>query len=168
MKIKFNKFNFQYMLFTFFLISIFCFFLEILYSLIFKSKFVIPGVLYGPWCPIYGITFVFLLLLIDKREKKQHNLFKIYLTSVLMEYLASLISDKIFGKIIWDYSNYFFNINGRVCLHMSILFTLLAYLAFYYIEPLIKKLYNFLGKKVYIINIELLCLFIFDLYLKLF
>lgn len=163
---KYLKKNNDYYLFSFFLVSIIGYFSEMIYSLLFRDKFVLPGVLYGPWCPIYGITFVLLLILINKRDKKIHNIFKIFIIAVLIEYLASFISDKFFHRIIWNYSKYLFNINGRVCMHMSILFTLSGYLVLYYIEPIIKKIYNFLGKEISIINISLLLLFIFDLFLK--
>ena len=53
MEVK-DKKGFCYYLYVFFSISIFAWLLEILYSLIFRSKLVSPGVLIGPWCPIYG------------------------------------------------------------------------------------------------------------------
>lgn len=163
---KYVKKNFTYMLFSFFLVSIIAWFLEMVYSYIFRSKFILPGVLYGPWCPIYGVTFLILMFIIDKKDKKIHNVFKIFVIAIIIEYLASIISDKIFNKIIWDYSNYYFNINGRVCMHMSLLFTLLGYIMIYYIEPLLRKFYNKLDREANIINVELLCLFVFDLFLK--
>lgn len=163
---KYLKNNFAYMLFSFFFVSMNAWLLEIFYSFIFRSRFILPGVLYGPWCPIYGITFIVLMLIINKDDKKIHNIFKIFIVSIIAEYLASFISDKIFHNIIWDYSNYLFNINGRVCMHMSILFTLLGYIMLYYIEPLLRRIYNKLDKECNIINVELLCLFIFDIFLK--
>lgn len=156
----------EYMLFAFFIVSIVAWLLEMLFSLIFRSKFVLPGVLYGPWCPIYGVTFIFLYLFINKKDKKIHNIFKIFMVASVIEYVASFISEVFFNRIIWDYSKYLFNINGRICLHMTLLFTFLGYILFYYIEPLLNKIYNKLGREVTIINIELFLLFIFDISLK--
>ena len=164
--VKYLKKNFTYMLFSFFFVSIVAWLLEMLYSYIFRSKFILPGVLYGPWCPIYGFTFLVLMFITDKKDKSIHNVFKIFIVSIIIEYLASLISDKLFHNIIWDYSNYYFNINGRVCMHMSLLFTLLGYVMVYYIEPLLRKLYNKLDREANIIITLLFCLFVFDLSLK--
>lgn len=165
-KISHKNSKIQYLLFCFFISSILAWVLEMFYSIIFRKKFVTPGVLYGPWCPIYGVTFIFLLLLINKKEKRIQNFFKIFIMAVIIEYFSSYISDKVFGRVIWNYSNYLFNIEGRVCLHMSLLFSMMGYFIMYYVEPLFKKIYNVLSSEIVIFNIELLILFIFDIILK--
>ena len=59
----------------------------------------------------------------------------------MVEYIASYISGEIFNNVIWDYSEYIFNINGRICLEMSLMFAALGLFIVYFIEPLIYKFY---------------------------
>ena len=163
---KYIKENYKYILFLFFFSSIFSCFLEFLYSIVFRSKIVKPGALFGLWCPIYGVTAVILLLLVSKDRKKLHNFFIIFLVSGVIEYLGSYLYSKLFNYYIWDYSDYLFNINGRVCLSMTLCFSILGYLMIYKIEPYINRLYKKLGNKVYSMNIKLLFLFLLDIFLN--
>lgn len=162
---KYIKYNYKYMLFTFFLISIFAWGLELSYSCIINNKFRLPGVLFGPWCPIYGFTALILMLLVNEKDKMVHNFFKIFVVAMIVEYISSFISEKVFNRIIWDYSKFALNINGRVCIQMSIIFSVLGLLFIYDIKPLIKRIYDGLGFKIKLINLEFLFLFICDIIL---
>lgn len=156
-----KRMNYEYYIFSFILISCISWFLEILYSIVFRYKLVNPGALTGPWCPIYGITYCLIIFMIKKDNKKIINVFKIYLIATIIEYLASFISDILFHKTIWDYSEFFLNINGRICLLMSIVFTMLSYIALYFVEPKLNKIYT---KNLNIINnVSKVVLFIFIL-----
>ena len=62
------KRDYNYYLFCFFFTSILCWILEMIYSLLFRNKFVLPGSFYGPYCPIYGSTFVLLLLVFKRKD----------------------------------------------------------------------------------------------------
>lgn len=158
-----KKKNFNYLLFSFFLVSIFFWFIEILYSLIFRSKFVLPGAWYGPYCPIYGLAFVLILLVFKKNGNFILNVLKIALTVTVTEYILSFISDKVFNRIIWDYSDKFLNLNGRVCLEMSLIFTIAGLLMMYLLVPIIEKIYKKLGKSTKYINIILSIIMIIDM-----
>jgi uncharacterized membrane protein len=150
---KYIKNNYNYLLFSFFLVSIFCWFLEIGYSLIIRNKFVLPGAWYGPYCPIYGFTFLLLLVVFKKEDNIIYNILKIAITVTVMEYFISFISGQIFNHDIWDYSNKFLNINGRVCLEMSTLFTVMGTIMMYTLVPVTKKLYDELDGIVKYLNI---------------
>ena len=155
-----------YYAFIFFSVSIFAYFLEILYSLVFRFKLVNPGSLNGPWCPVYGITCVFLILILKKDNNKILNLIKMYFIASIIEYFASFICDKVFHRIVWDYSEFFLNINGRICLVMSLVFTLMSYLMIYYVEPSLNVIYNKNKKMFDRINTILFIIFIIDLLIK--
>ncbi len=133
---KYLKKNYNYLIFSFFLISIICWILEIGYSLVIRNKFVLPGAWYGPYCPIYGLTFLLLLAIFKKEDNILINIIKIALTVTIMEYIISFISDTVFHNIIWDYSNKFLNLNGRICLEMSTIFTLLGTIMMYTLLPI--------------------------------
>ena len=164
---KSNKKEFNYLLFSFFLVSILFWFIEIGYSLIFRSKFVLPGAWYGPYCPIYGLAFALILLVFKKNGNVFLNVLKIAITVTVMEYVISFISEVVWNNIIWDYSDKFLNLNGRICLEMSLTFTIIGILMIYFLEPLIKKLYKKMGKSTKYINIILCIIMIIDMIITL-
>ncbi|MDD6878883.1 MAG: putative ABC transporter permease [bacterium] len=146
----------SYYLFSFFTVSMVAWFFEILYSLIFRSKLVFPGVLLGPWCPIYGVACLILFLLTDKKDYIILNFIKVFLVSAIVEYCISYVSEIFFHRRIWNYSNYFLNINGRICLSMTIMFTLGGLIWIYIIEP---KLYKkFINNKRLFSILSFICL----------
>ena len=76
------------------------------------------GVIYGPFTPVYGIGAV-LYYLFFKKLKTRNRVKVFFITMVLggmVEYLCSLLQEKLFGTVSWDYSNLWFNINGRTSL----------------------------------------------------
>lgn len=158
----------KYIIFSFFVISIGAWFLEILYSLVVREKFVLPGTLSGPWCPIYGTTFLILLFFVESKDSRIYNFVKIFVIASIVEYLSSFISGEIFHNVIWDYSNRFININGRICFGMSFLFGIMGYVMMYYIEPRIRRVFLFLNQKVTIFNILFTSLFILDIFINIF
>lgn len=167
-----NKFydEIVYTLFLFFISSLVGGMLESIYIWILTGNFNIGGFLYGAWRPIYG--FGCLLLYFITKKKKKNNL-KIFLSSLiycsLFEYLASIILELIFHKTWWDYSNNFFNLNGRICLLNSIIWGFLGIVFVYYIEPFIKIIFDkiTLNKMKKALNI-LTILFVLDFTLSLF
>ena len=161
------KRNYNYLLFSFFSLSIISWFLEIGYSLIVRNKFVLPGSWYGPYCPIYGLTFILLLAVFKKNGNAVLNILKIAITVIVMEYIISFISEEVFGRIIWNYSDKFLNINGRVCLEMSSIFTITGTIMMYSLVPLTIKIYNKLGNSVKYINIVLSIIMVVDIIITL-
>ena len=143
-----------YCLFIFFSISFLAWLFEIIYSLIFRSKLVIPGVLIGPLCPIYGTCGLLFYLLAKKEDPLVYNFIKLFLSAAFIEYFFSFVSEKIFNHVIWNYSSFPFNINGRICLHMTLLFTLIGLLFLYIIEPLFLKIYKSEEKVFSILSID--------------
>lgn len=110
-----------------FVIFIICSFLgwliESLLSYFENKKIINRGFLIGPYCPIYGLGVIVLIVLL---KKYYDDLVVLFIMSVvicsILEYLTSFILEKIFSARWWDYSHIPFNINGRICLRYSILF----------------------------------------------
>lgn len=102
----------------------------------FKSrKFINRGFLLGPYCPIYGTGGVLLLFLNNyQNEPVIAFILSIFVCS-LVEYLTSYILELIYRVRWWDYSNRFFNINGRICLFNSFFFGLFGMLAICFLNP---------------------------------
>ena len=161
--LNYVKDNKSYLLFSFFVVSIISWFGEMGYAYVIKNKSIFPGVLHGPWCPIYGSAFLILLICHNEGESKFVTFIKIFITVIVVEYIASYICEIVFKKRVWNYTKYPLDIDGRICLHMSLLFTTVAYIFMHYVEKSMKKVYKRLGNRVKVINTLLLSLFILDL-----
>lgn len=105
--------------------------------------------LYGPFCGIYGLGAVIMILLLQFFKKNNYTLFfGGYIIGSLIEYFVSLFGEMILHVKWWDYSKEPFNINGRVCLFYSIAWGLLAIYLVAHINPAIDSLIDRIKKKL--------------------
>lgn len=105
--------------------------------------------LYGPFCGIYGLGAIIMILGLQAFKKNNNTLFwGGFLVGSVVEYVVSLIGELVFHVIWWDYSNMPLNINGRVCVYFSIFWGLLGIYLISYINPKIDKLINFIKRKI--------------------
>ncbi len=143
--------------------------IEVIGEFIKSKKFINRGFLIGPVCPIYGVGGLLITLLLSNYSKDYFAVFG--LSAILcgsLEYFTSYIMEKLFNKRWWDYSNYKYNINGRVCLEIIVLFALAGLLVVELFDPLFSRLLSYLSKDV----LDFLCIsfgivFIFDLIISL-
>jgi len=113
--------------------------IEVIYRSVIQKKFVNAGFLYGPFIPIYGIGAFFIIIL----QYFLHTwhlvprfiIFGLTLTTI--EYIVGFFSEKIFKLTLWDYSENKFNLQGKVCLLFSTLWTILALAFVTFIHPVI-------------------------------
>ena len=97
--------------------------------------------LYGPFCAIYGFGAVVMIVLLQYFKKNNYTIFLGgYLIGSGVEYLVSLVGEKLLHVKWWDYSSEPFNINGRICLFYSLAWGLLAIYLITHINPLVDKL----------------------------
>ncbi|MCI8961957.1 MAG: putative ABC transporter permease [Clostridia bacterium] len=112
--------------------------LESVYKTICTKKIVNSGFLYGVFCPIYGIGALIMYLFLSICN----NPITVFLTGFVVlsvwEYIVSWGIEKIFHETYWDYSNYKFNINGRVCLLNSIFWGVLGVIFTYIVHPFVE------------------------------
>lgn len=129
-------------IFIFLLASILGWFGEFIWRSIYFKQLVNPGALIGPFCPIYGTAAIVLFLTLSKKDKIIINLINIVIVSTLVEYCTALISEEIFNHKLWSYSHLPLNFQGRVCLNMTVVFSIVGLIGFYYIKPLVEKYYE--------------------------
>lgn len=100
------------------------------------------GLIYGPFIPVYGIGAVVYYLILNKIDEK--NMAKVFLITAILggttEYICSLVQEKVFGSISWDYSYLAFNLNGRTSLLHCTYWGIAGILYVIYIEPLLEKM----------------------------
>lgn len=133
-------------LFLYFLIYSFLGYLwETVFCTITHKKYENRGMLFGPWCPIYGVGAVLEIVIIGDMQ----GFFKVFLLCALgsrvLEYSTSYLTEKFFHAVWWDYSNKPFNIHGRICLEFTLCFGLRGLLVRYILQPRISWLVGLLS-----------------------
>ena len=152
-KVELNRI--QLLILYFFLFAFLGWIMETLYAI--YGHFVKRGFLYGPICPIYGCGALMLIIFFNKYKK--HN-FKLFIYSAVIfsafEYFVSYILDAIFAMHWWNYTNEFFNLNGRISIFYSFAWGIIAILFVNHVYPFFKKHMNIILSKVsYILQLVL-------------
>ena len=110
--------------------------------------------LYGPFCVIYGIGAVVIILSLQYFKKNFNTLFLGgCLVGSILEYVISWIGEAILNVKWWDYSNMPFNINGRICLSYAVFWGILSLYLMISLNPKIDRLIDWMKKKI---NIKVL------------
>lgn len=122
------------------------------------------GTLWGPWLPIYGSGGVLVLLLLRKAFKNPvHTFFLTMILTSVLEYMTSLYLEIQTGERWWDYSGYFMNLNGRICLESAVIFGIGGCMIVYVAVPKLDIVYGKVPSRVKtIVCGVLLCLFLVD------
>lgn len=116
------------------------------------------GVLFGPYCPVYGVgalAFIFTIgrLLKDKPLKKKLLMIPIVflgcmIIATLIELIASYLCEWTMGSWPWQtYADYKYNFQARIALSPSIRFGIGGVLFLYILQPLFEKIVGKLDKK---------------------
>ncbi len=131
-----------------------------------EKKIINSGFLNGPLCPIYGTgALVFEILL---TPFKAHWWAVILLGMVfadIVEYVTSVLMEKLFHARWWDYSNEFMNLNGRICLKHTIYWAVFSVIYVYAIGPIYYYMIDFIPQNVrYIMIGVIFAVFIVDLF----
>ncbi len=115
-------------IFLFILFSFLGWILEFTYRALASRNLVNPGVLLGPYVPIYGSGALMLILLYS--QTAHLGIFYragIYFLAIsVMEYITGEILLLVFKRRYWDYTDDALNIRGHVCLPFSIYWVILA------------------------------------------
>lgn len=91
-------------------------------------RFINRGFLTGPICPIYGCGAVLITVVIGNLASVESGLVMTFALSLIIcgavEYLTSLVLERIFHARWWDYSQKPMNLHGRVWIGNLLLFGL--------------------------------------------
>lgn len=161
--LKIQGFTITTLLAYFIIYSIVGFIIETIFGILTKGvlesrkRFII-----GPFCSIYGLGAVIMILALQKFKKNNYTLFfGGFLVGSIIEYVVSLIGETIFHVVWCDYSDMAFNINGRICVAFSMFWGILAIYLITHFNPKVDKFlekfsYKQLKKAVIIIMIFLM------------
>lgn len=128
--------NFYYIFYVFVLYGVIGWIYETILVSVQKKSFVNRGFLTGPIIPIYGCgALLFYILFWNSRDQYVMVFFGSVLMATVLEYITSLVMELLFHTRWWDYSHYRYNLNGRVCLMVSLFWGALALLMLHVIHP---------------------------------
>ncbi|MBD5118275.1 MAG: putative ABC transporter permease [Clostridiales bacterium] len=110
--------------------------METCYCSIVERRLVARGFLYGPICPIYGGGVTLMILFFTPLKE---NLVLFYVVAVVVmtswEYFVGWVLEITTHVKYWDYSQYRFNLKGRVCLWVALTWGILSYIVIFLIHP---------------------------------
>lgn len=133
-----------------FVFILFCFIgwlLEVAYRSFRHKYFVNPGFLVGCALPIYGTGGICLYAVCSLKLTFIHNevlkiiviLLVCTLLMTLIEFLAGLLSLKVYHNRLWDYSDRKFNIMGIICPQFSIVWGICGAIFYFGFMPWLNK-----------------------------
>ncbi len=105
-----------------------------------SKKFVDSGMLYGCYCPIYGVGGLAIELFFGRARNPMLIFLGAMTVCCLLEYLSSWIIEKLCGARWWDYSDWPLNINGRISLFSGMAFGIMSVMLVLYINPALVEL----------------------------
>lgn len=115
--------------------------MESIFRSICERKLINTGFLIGPFCPIYGVGAIIMLLFL---KNFSNNILLLFVVSIIVltiwEYLVGVLLEKLFHTKYWDYSNNKFNFQGRICLMNSLFWGILGVVFVKFIHLMIENL----------------------------
>lgn len=156
--------SFDYYVLLFFLLAFSGWLWEGLIYLVIENRWINRGVYLGPYLPIYGVGGILLWISLHRLNEKRGLTFVLSaLICSAVEYVSSVFLEWKWGLRWWDYSGYFMNINGRICLISALLFGFGGMLLNCYLQPLYMKVYSKIPpKRRMTVAIALVLLFVLD------
>lgn len=133
----------------FIIYSVIGYIVETLYGIITKGVWESrQSFLYGPFCGIYGLGAVIMIIFLHKYQKKYNALFiGGFIVGSITEYIVSLFGEMVLGVKWWDYSGMPLNLNGRICVYFSIFWGFLGMYLIASLNPKIDRLINWIKSK---------------------
>ena len=147
--------------------------MESLYCSLAKHKWINRGFLTGPMCPIYGTGAVAFLICLSpiKDSFVIPSLLKppiLFIAGMvvadIVEFITSVLMEKLFHARWWDYSDRKFNIQGRICLRNSLYWGIATLVFLYMVHPPVEEIILMIPENiVYIILGLIFAVFLADL-----
>lgn len=174
MKLKMKDFK-KYFLY-FMMYAIFGWLYEVfLEVVVYRWGFSNRGVLFGPYCPVYGVGALFFIFFVyrfikNKPLKKKLLMIPLVFLSCMLiattiELITSYICEFFMGYWPWQtYADYKYNFQARIALSPSIRFGIGGVLFLYILQPLFEKIIGrFKKKKLDTIFKFVITIFIIDI-----
>jgi uncharacterized membrane protein len=112
--------------------------LESCYRSFVTKQWTNAGFLHGPFVPIYGFAATFILFIDQNWPQAWSPAARwaiFFIMPSLFEYFVGWLLEKTLKTKLWDYSENFLNINGRVCLKYSLAWAVLIFGGVSFLQP---------------------------------
>lgn len=122
---------------------------EVLYATSWHGFFVNRGFMHGPWLPVYGLGAVLMIILLNPIRTRLWLVF--FLGAVIggaLEYGTSLLMEMIFHIKWWDYSGAGFDLQGRTCLLVIVIFGILGVVITAFLGPFLNQQFMHISANV--------------------
>lgn len=117
--------------------------LETIAAALKHKRFTNRGLINGPFCVIYGVTAV--VITIYLRELDGIWLFLgSMIWATVAEWIAGHLIEKVYHERWWNYSKMPWNLDGYICMPMSVLWGALGFAAIKWTNPLLAMLFSLL------------------------
>jgi len=155
--------------------------IESIYCSVAAKKWVNRGFLTGPLCPIYGTGAVVLAVIVNPLKEYLHarvpdgfgyDLLAFAGVVVagmvlcdIVEFITSVLLEKLFHARWWDYSDKFLNIQGRICLMHTCYWGIATAAFLYIVHPLVDSVGQKIpARAIYLSLLIILAVFAVDLF----
>jgi len=124
-----------------------------------RKQWVNPGLLIGPYLPIYGIGILFLFLLnyylnFSIAENKIMEIILMFIIAMVFMTLLELVGGLFFLKFykmrLWDYTDDKFNYKGVICLKYSLFWGISSLIYYYLINPELTSFLEYYSNNIYL------------------
>lgn len=113
--------------------------------------------LYGPFCGIYGVGAVIMIIFLQFFSKNHNTLFLGgFIIGSITEYIISFLAETFLHVKWWDYSHMPLNLNGRICVFFSLFWGFLAMYLMGWLNPKIDKIIDRIKEKISVKKIKVL------------
>ncbi|MGN0708451.1 MAG: hypothetical protein ACI4JC_10700 [Faecalibacterium sp.] len=106
------------------------------------------SVVWGPFSVVWGLALVMAAVLLRKSEDRSDS--SIFMFGVVLggayEYICSAVGELLFGVVFWDYSDFMFNLGGRINLLYCLFWGVAAVVWLRYGLPLVTRMLNWLRR----------------------
>ena len=133
----------------FIIYSVLGYIIETIYGMITKGVWESrQSFLYGPFCGIYGLGAIVMIICLHKFPRKFNTLFiGGFIVGSIVEYVVSFVGELLLGVKWWDYSNMPLNINGRICVYFSVFWGFLGIYLIASLNPKVDKIIDWTKSK---------------------
>lgn len=144
-----NGISFWRILAYFIIYSVLGYIIETIYGMITKGVWESrQSFLYGPFCGIYGLGAVVMIICLHKFPRKFNTLFiGGFIVGSIVEYVVSFVGEMLLGVKWWDYSNMPLNLNGRICVYFSVFWGFLGIYLIASLNPKVDKIIDWTKSK---------------------
>ncbi len=98
--------------------------------------------LIGPFSTLYGFGLILFLIILGPRNDRRgfsKTFIYAFLLGGIFEFIAGVLSEKIFNIQFWDYSSMFLNIQGKTTIPIMIIWGVMGVILLKIVYPVVSK-----------------------------